>query len=240
RMFFQDSIANYRPTITGLVWEYRRNESYLNVWLDWTSRQTHDRHEAFFMGWSGRYNYDVFYGQHFGYMFHFAGVMEPDVPEGLHDNGLVLTSLGIDIAAKTGFDKLEANIGWSAGLERDRTFKNGHTLHGLLSELKIEYRGLGLFNTFYNGASQQVFFGDHGGELYWGDPIYRAKQYDRADVYVNFFKTDVVNVRFSYSFHFTEGNVYETQALYATFNLDNLGREKKTAYRYLWDNWFNK
>ena len=238
RMFFQDSIANYRPTITGLFWEYYSDNNYFNVWLDWTSRQTFERHEAFFMGWSGRYNYGALYGQLFGYMFHFAGIMEPAVPEGLHDNGLILTSLGVDFASKTGFEKLEANIGWSVGLERDRSLEDWHNPSGVLSEIKIEYRGLGLFNTYYNGGSQQVFYNDYGGELYWGDPIFRSKEYNRTDLYVNFIKTNVVNVRFAYSFHFTEGNMYEEQSLYATFDLDNLAKKTQKTYRFLWDNWF--
>ena len=241
RFFFQDSIANYRPTITGLFWEYYSNDNYFNIWLDWTGRQTYERHEAFFMGWSGRYNYGVLYGQLFGYMFHFARTMETiETADGIHDNGLLLTSLGIDFSTKTDFEKLEANIGWSVGLERDRNFDRWHNPSGILSEVKVEYRGLGLFNTYYNGGSQQVFYNDHGGELYWGDPIFRSKKYNRTDIYVNFFKTDVVNIRFSYSFHFSEGNIFQEQALYATFDLNNIAKKTEKTYRYLWDNWFKK
>ena len=227
RMFFQDSIAYYRPVVNGLFWEFYKKDNYINVWLDWTSRQTETRREAFFMGWSGRYNLGVFYGQHFGYMFHFAGIMNPEIPEGLHDNGLILTSLGVDFARKTIFEKLEMNVGWSAGLERDRNYiDNWHTPQGLLSEIKIEYKGLGLFNTFYKGDGQQFFYDDHGSELYWGDRFYRTKQYNRTDLYLNFFKTSVVNVKLNFSFHFAEGKMYHQQSLYASFELDNLKKKK--------------
>ncbi|NDV47937.1 hypothetical protein D0T49_12875 [Paludibacter sp. 221] len=239
RMFFTDSISNYRPTVNGLFWEFYKEKSYINVWLDWTSRQTHERHEAFFMGWSGRYALGVFYAQHFGYMFHFAGVMEPEVPEGLHDNGLILTSLGVDLAAKTGFQKLEINAGWSVGLERDRSFiDKWHTPQGLLSEIKIEYKGLGLFNTYYRGGKQQVFYADHANELYWGDKFYRTKEYNRSDLYINFFKTNVVNVKFMYSLHFTEQTLYHEQALYATFDINNFKKKGNADYEYIWSNWF--
>jgi len=240
RMFFQDSIANYRPTLNGLFWEFYSGDNYFNAWLDWTSRQTRTRHEAFFMGWSGRYNYGIFYGQHFGYMFHFAGVMEPEIPEGLHDNGLILTSLGIDLAAKTGFDRLEANVGWSAGLECDRSLGDWHKLHGLLSEARIEYRGLGVFNTYYRGGSQQIFYNDHANELYWGDPVYRSKEYDRADLYISFIKTNVVNIKMTYSLHFTERMMYHQQMLTATFDLDNFRKKKAEQSTYLWDYLFLK
>jgi hypothetical protein len=239
RMFFQDSIANYRPTINGVFWEYSVNGSYANVWLDWASRQTHTRHESFFMGWSGRYHHGLFYAQHFGYMFHFAGVMAPEIYESIHDNGLILSSIGIDLAKKTGFAKLETNIGWSMGIERDRGIGVWHKPQGILSETKVEYRGLGVFNTYYKGDSQQTYYSDHGNELYWGDPIYRSKEYDRVDLYINFIQTEAVKLRFTYSLHLTEKQLYHEQAFYATFNLDNLKNKKhEKKYQYLWDQWF--
>ncbi|GHT06576.1 hypothetical protein FACS189423_11490 [Bacteroidia bacterium] len=239
RMFFQDSIRNYRPVINGLFWEYTSNENYANIWLDWASRQTHTRHEAFFMGWSGRYNLGIGYAQHFGYMFHFANLKDPVVPEAVHDNGLLLTSVGVDLAAKTGFDKLEANAGWSVGMDRDRGLAVWNKPQGLLSEIKVEYRGLGLFNTYYKGGSQQVYYGDHGNELYWGDPVYRSKEYDRIDGYIQFLKTNVVQLKFVYSLHFMEKQSYHSQAFYAVFDLDKLKNKKEEKkYRYLWDDWF--
>jgi hypothetical protein len=239
RMFFQDSIRNYRPVINGLFWEYRQEGNYANVWLDWASRQTYQRHESFFMGWSGRYNWKMLYAQHFGYMFHFAGVMDPVVPEAVHDNGLLLTSLGIDLAQTTGWDKLEANIGWSLGMDRDRDIAVWNKPKGFLSEIKAEYRGLGIFNTYYKGDSQQVFYADHSNQLYWGDPIYRSKEYDRLDGYILFLKTASVEVKLTYSLHFTEQKMYHEQMLNVTCDLDNLkSKRHEKKYRFLWDNWF--
>ncbi|MDR2407036.1 MAG: hypothetical protein LBE13_02830, partial [Bacteroidales bacterium] len=239
RMFFQDSILNYRPTINGVFWEYSVKNKYANVWLDWTSRQTHKRHETFFMGWSGRYSLGIFYAQHFGYMFHFAGMMEPGFDESIHDNGLLLTSLGIDLSEKTGLEKLETNLGWSMGLDRDRGIGMWHKPQGVLSEIKIEYKGLGLLNTYYKGGRQQLYYNNHGNELYWGDPIYRSKEYNRIDLYINFIRTPEVKLRFVYSLHLTEKQMYHEQAFYATFDLDNLKKEKhEKRYQYLWDKWF--
>jgi hypothetical protein len=239
RMFFQDSIKNYRPTLNGVFWEYTSGKSYANVWLDWTSRQTYKRHESFFMGWSGCYNSELFYIQHFGYMFHFAGIKEPVIEESVHDNGLLLNSLGIDFAPKTNFEKLEINVGHAIGFERNRGIGVWNIPQGLLSELKIEYKGLGVFNTYYKGKSQQVFYNDHSNNLYWGDPVYRSKEYDRADFYIHFIHTDIVKLKFIYSFHLTENQVYHEQSFYAIFDLDNFKNKKnKKKYSYLWDNWF--
>lgn len=222
RIFFQDSITYYRPNINGIFWEVHKNQNYFNVWLDWTSRQSPTRHEAFFMGFSGKYNIGVFYLQHFGYMFHFAGVMNPVVQEALHDNGLFLTSAGVDLAGMTIFDKLNVNAGWVAGLEDARSEQTGWLKHyGLLVEARVEYKGVGIFNSFYKGASQMAFYNDHSNELYWGDPIYRAKTYNRSDLYINFIHNKVVNLKLVYSLHFVENTMYHEQSLKATFNLNN-------------------
>ncbi|KAA6303616.1 MAG: hypothetical protein EZS26_000167 [Candidatus Ordinivivax streblomastigis] len=239
RMFFQDSIRNYRPIINGLFWEYQRKENSLNIWLDWTGRQSRERHEAFFMGWSGRYNWSLFYAQHFGYMFHFASLKDPVVSEAVHDNGLVWTSLGIDLAPQTAFKKLEANMGWSVGLDRNRDENVWHTPQGFLSEVKIEYRGLGLFNTYYKGKSQQTFYNTYGNSLYWGDPVYRSKEYNRSDFYIQFLKTKSVELKFTYTLHCTERQIFHEQAFYAVIDLNNLKTKRPDKKdKYLWDNWF--
>lgn len=238
RIFFADSINNYRPTINGFCWEYARGNSYIRAWLDWTSRQTHQRHEAFFMGESARVSLGNFYAQHFGYMFHYAGVIDPPVPDALHDNGLYVTSLGLDLAKKTGFEKLETNVGWAVGVEDGRGENTGWLKHNaLLFETKIEYRGLGLENSYYNGDGQMSFYNDHGMDLYWGDRIYRAKEYDRADFYVHFFHSEVVETKLMFTLHFAEKQMYNEQSLYVCFNLDNLDKKLRKPHRYIWSSW---
>jgi hypothetical protein len=106
RDFFRDSISYYRPNVNGIYLEYTKRASYINVWLDWTGRQTETVHESFFIGFSGRFSWKTFYFQNFGYMRHFAAVKNPVVEEALHDNLLFQTSLGIDLSGKTIFNKL--------------------------------------------------------------------------------------------------------------------------------------
>jgi hypothetical protein len=228
RIFFQDSIAYYRPNINGIFWEIHKNQNYFNVWLDWTSRQSLTAHEAFFMGFSGKYNLGKLYFQHFGYMFHFAGEMHPVVEEALHDNGMFLTSAGINLSGVTFFDILDINAGWVVGLERSRADNTGWLKHnGLLVETRIGYngiglvKGVGLFNSFYKGASQMTFYNTLSNQLYWGDPVYRAKTYNRSDFYIDFVNNKVVDVKLVYSLHFLEDRMYHEQSLKVTFNLNN-------------------
>lgn len=241
--FFQDSINNYRPTMTGLFWEfYSKKGSFMNIWLDWTSRQTFTRHETFFMGWSGRYNWNILYGQHFGYMFHFAGVMDPENHTPVHDNGRIWTALGVDLSSKTPLDELDINAGWAVGLEQDRSnTAKWDCPQGLLSQIRAEYRGVGLFNTYYRGGAQGKYFDEYGSQLYWNDRLYRATRYDRLDGYIYFMKTDVVTLKFIFSLHFVKPGMFTEQLFYATFDLDNLKKEKPNKkYQYVWDHWLPK
>jgi hypothetical protein len=230
--------------MNGIFWEFRsKKDDYLNVWLDWTSRQTEMRRETFFMGWSGRYQFGIVYGQHFGYMFHFAGIMDPDKHSPVRDIGRMWTALGVDLSSKTPLDELEINAGGALGLERNRGTNDGwHHLNGLLSQVRVEYRGIGAFNTYYRGDSQAKFYDDYGSQLYWGDRLYRATHYDRLDGYIYFMKTDVVQLKFVFSLHFVQPDgMFTQQQLYATFDLDNLKNKKPSKkYQYLWDQWLSK
>lgn len=223
RLFFQDSITYYRPNINGIFWEFRQNKNYFNVWLDWTGRQSKTVNEAFFIGFSGRYNMGMFYLQHFGYMFHLAGKMDPVVEEALHDNLLFDTSMGIDLSGKTCFRTLEANVGWVTRRERSRAENTGWIkLNGFLSEAKLEYKFLGFFNTFYRGDGMMYFYSERGNALYWGDPVYRANIYNRSDFYVIFMQRRNVNIELTYSLHFLESRVYNEQMLKVIVNLNSL------------------
>jgi len=238
RIFFSDSINNYRPTMNGFCWEFSHHKSYIRAWLDWTSRQNYQRHETFFMGESARFEKGLFYAQHFGYMFHYAGMMDPVVPEALHDNGMYLTSLGVTLAEKTGFDRLESSVGWAVGVEDARGENKkwqGH--NALMLETKIEYKGLGFENSYYQGDGQMAFYKDHPANLYWGERVYRAKQYDRADLYIRFFHTDVVETKLMYTFHFMENQMFHEQSLSVSFNMDNLEKKLSKPYSNLWSSW---
>jgi hypothetical protein len=223
RIFFRDSVTYYRPEMNGILWEYTGKKLFANVWLDWTGRQSHEMREAFFVGFSGKYTPGVFYIQHFSYMYHFAGEMDPIIDEALHDNLLFLTSLGMDLSKKTIFDRLEINAGYVTGLDRARADNTGWIVHnGFLSEAVIEYRRCGLLNSFYAGDGQMFFYEDHDNELYWGDPFYRTNTYNRSDIYIDVIRNNAINARLSFSLHFTERNIYNEQALKVSVNLNNI------------------
>jgi len=223
RLFFQDSVLYYRPNVNGIFWEYRKGENNCNIWLDWTGRQSKTVNETFFIGFSGKYKTGIFYLQHFGAMFHYAGKMDPVVEEPLHDNLLFLTSGGIDLSGKTCFSKLETNFGWAVRFERSRAENSGWiTSSGFLMETRVEYKWVGLFNTFYKGDDMMHFYNELGNKLYWGDPTYRSKTSDRSDFYIRFLQSRTVDLQLTYSLTFMEERMYHEQMLKLIVNLNSL------------------
>ena len=225
RIFFQDSISYFRPNINGFFWEISNKKNYFNLWLDWTSQISVTERETFLAGFSGRYNVGIFYFQHFNYMFHFAKDFDPIVEKGIYDNGLMLTSAGIDLSKSTIFDMLDINAGWLAGIERSRAEETGWIINnGFLMETRLAYRRFGIFNTLYLGEKQMTFYTAHSNKLYWGDPIYRAGNYNRSDFYIEFIKTERVKLNLTYSLHFAEKNMYHEQLLKVQVAIDNFRR----------------
>ena len=222
RLFFQDSIGYYRPNMNGIFWELNSGGNYLTLWLDWTSQISETVRESFFVGMSGRYDLGIIYLQHFDYMFHYAKDLDPVVDKGIYDNAMLLTSAGIDLREKTFLDVLDINAGWLSGIERSRKGENKWVINnGLLIETTIGYKRLGLMNTLYLGERQMTFYKEQSNNLYWGDPIYRAGNYNRTDFWINFIAGSNVNVRLTCSLHFAEGRVYHEQMLKALINFNN-------------------
>ena len=55
----------------------------------------------------------------------FCREKDPVVDEALHDNILIMTSVGLDLSDKTPFDKLDINAGWVSGFDRARADMTG-------------------------------------------------------------------------------------------------------------------
>jgi hypothetical protein len=84
----------------------------------------------------------------------------------------------------------------------------------------MEYKWFGIFNTLYIGDGLMKFYSAYGNKLYWGDPVYRVKTYDRVDFYVIFLHNNKIDLDFTFSWHFLEDNVYQEQLLRVNVNLD--------------------
>lgn len=239
RVFFQDSILFYRPIMTGLMWELYKNKNYFNVWLDWTNRQSETQREAFFMGWSGYYQTAFFYLKHTSYMRHYAKTLNAPADQYIYDNGLSYTGFGMDFSEYSTMDVLNLGVGWLCGLEDNRGTTNWMAHNAMIFDVKLEYKGLGLNNSLYAGAEQMNFYNEQGNKLYWGDPVYRSKNYNRTDVFIKFLESDFIKTKFVYTLHSIEGKVYHEQGLYVSMDINNYKKKSNKKYQFLWDNWFD-
>jgi len=214
RYFFQDSIYYYRPVMTGFYFGVGDEDDYLDLWVDWTGRKSVLVRETFFAGLAARLKRDMFYIKGTGLMFHFAGKDAPVEDDALHDNMLFQAVAGIDLSERTRFDRLEAEAGWVTGLERARAENTGWiSLNGFVAAAAIESGFVGLRASFYTGTGLMHFYGDHGNQLYWGDPSYRARNYGRTDLYIRFLRERTVDLELTWSVHFMESRVYNEQML---------------------------
>jgi hypothetical protein len=220
RMFFRDSVTNYRTVLNGAFYELRWNGSFVNAWLDWTGRQSVEDRETFFVGWSAGWNYRLFHARLFGYLFHYASSANYAVHDPLHDNALQLLSAGFDLSSLVPWDELDIDLGYTLGMERNRDIGRWHTPQGVLAELRLSHCGFGLFNSFYCGDPQQVF-PENGSQLYWGDPLYRQSLYNRTDFSYTFARLRHVSIAVTYSLHASRRSLGHEQMLHLYVNLDN-------------------
>jgi hypothetical protein len=210
--------------VNGLFWQFKKYDNLrLGVFLDWTSRQTDTHREAFFMGGSGLFRYDVLFLKFNYYMYHRAGKAIVDETDHIHDMGLGYYAIGLDVSKHTPLDTAYVQAGLLHGMERRRTVSDWQYPRGLLLEAGVEYKKIGLKNTLYAGEPLMVFYDTYNAErdLYWGDPFYRAKFYNRTDLYANFINTDWVKCRFDVSLHRSSGHWSSQQQLILNISLNS-------------------
>ena len=244
-VFFYDSLTYYRPNITGIYWKYERPKWNASVFLDWTSRQTKTKREAFIWGLSGLYREKIFFAETQMYMYHRAAYGVPVEGDHLHDMGALHIAAGLDFTEKTTLDTLYIRAGYIMGLERRRNDPgNWETPKNLLAECGVEWQGIGVKNIFFAGEGMMVFYQTpyNQGDLYWGDPFYQAKLYDRLDFYLKMMNFNRVEAKFAFALHFTDEGKMSTQQVFTlNIHLGNIRESKaKTDEYFIWQKWFRR
>lgn len=245
-MLLSDSVMWSRPVMNGIFLQYTHTpKNHLNLWLDWTGEEEPLVRESFFVGFSGRLQSGIFYLQNFTYLYHMViNNLNPASSEpfnSVKENYKTLLSVGLDFAEMAGLDKLQTEVGLAASMERNRGVAPDYIPRGLLWQTEVEYRGLELRNSLYFGNPQQKFYSEYGNYLYLGDLMYRTTLYNRTDLLVHFYKSNIINISLDVSLHLLKGQALSCQSLKATFDIDNLTRRHiDKSYRYLWQGWFSK
>ena len=231
--FFKDSVTHFLPLMRGVFWQFGREKSFFNMWMDWTSYATETSREKFFVGFSGKVAKKLFFADFQSYMFHNANTRPATEGEGVHENMQLQASLGLCHTDEAGFKGL-LSIGVLAGYERDRFRDERYSPVGFTSRLNAEYKGIGTENTLYAGDARMRMFDRFGGDLYWGTPFLQSKSYVESKWYVRLLESARATARLNCNLHFSEGHVLFQQTLSVSVSIDNFTHPERENNPFPW------
>ena len=77
-------------------------------------------------------------------------------------------------------------------------------------------------------------------DLYWGDPFYQSKMYNRTDLYINLIHSNRVKAKFDYSLHFLENKISHQQQFFVLININNNKQaDTQKTKKYIWTQWIH-
>lgn len=226
-----DSIAYARPNIQGALVQYQSRHGFVEAMLDWRGKKKIDQREMFRVTIDGEYSYQGLFRYFVGgvaQVNHKANHARPTHREGVCDDNCVAPNIGIDFSAPTPLDVLMIRASYIFGYQRQRKLDVLYMPQGVMFEFMINWRWLGLKNTFYYGDNLMPFYCLYGADLYQGDPFYQSTIYNRTDFYVYLLHKSFINFYFSWNMHWVpQGGLQHQQQLIAVFSLDGIGKEVK-------------
>jgi hypothetical protein len=219
RMFFQDSLLYYRPTMTGLWFHTGNSLSEAGLFMDWTGKKAGVEHEAFFIGAMGAYSHGMIFSSAQALLRHHAA---SQFVRGVQESAFCQVSLGLNLTQLSLLDTLTLQAGYLTSFQRDRTRVADWSVNiGLSTELKAGWRQLSLISTWYFGSGMMPEQARLGNSIYWGDPFYNGSLYGRTDVMYDFFKQDLLKLRVVLSHHYSEKQHFFEQSLVGCISIDS-------------------
>lgn len=204
RALITDTINYYRPNIEGMLLRFRGNWGHETVWIDWTSRQTVTDRETFLYGLSGVVKKGIFFFGHATTVYHRAGPLIRIPGDRINDYYAGYAKLGIDLSkTKSSFDSLSLAAGLMGSVEVIRDPFITRKPIGFMAEACIQYKGFGIKDVYYAGE---------GHHLDYGDAFYKAKLYNRTDLYFTPLHIKGIKGRFVYSLHYIDQEINHQQA----------------------------
>ncbi|HEX2395298.1 MAG TPA: hypothetical protein VHI78_08130, partial [Bacteroidales bacterium] len=147
-VLLNDTFSYYRPVMEGMLFEYKTNNFYHNIWIDWTSRQSLAKRETFLIGFSGFLNKGIFSYQHHFIMTHLAH-SKARVDEHIRDNAGITILPGVNLSGLTFLDSLSVYAGVLGSYDRIRGVYDFRFPLGMLTEINAGYRQIGLHTILY-------------------------------------------------------------------------------------------
>lgn len=241
-LFYRKDYLYYHPLSSGIMFQYQNPHLKAEIMADWTGGSLAKGFDEFdIQGFVEKSFFEraLYFGAS-ALLYHFLNpeflsadhayyLNSPDTY--LLDRFYYQIFLGTDLGAMVPMlNKLQFEISNLSSLERKRTHSHGNekftNLQGFEFRSNIEYKGFGIDNSLYIGASQYKYFSSYGQNFYAGLPFYQSNLYDRAEFYYEY-KNDYITGRFSVIFHFMQNGVSNQEML--TLSLDTHKLFKKLA-----------
>lgn len=227
---FSDSLRFFDKNLEGAIFKWRSRSLYSEIVCDWMGMFGQNRRERFQIFSSGSWH--IVAGLSVGWaasMYHYAG---SEGQPGVVDNHILYPYLNYDLSHRTTLNEISLRLGFFAAYQRDRLEGKSYYPFGTELELRLRWRSLGLFNSFYVGDDLMPMYNvsrygeKYGAELYFGSPFYRGgRGYDRMELYYAPRISSWLSLRLSTVFHFTdESHPFSgwQQRISLVFDLDSL------------------
>lgn len=211
--FVTDKIYLLNPLISGLLVSYDAGQDrYANIWVDWTHQKAVGVRERFHAGITTSYALGSFFTTSTWSMLHVAAEERPEVASG------VIEDLQAEILAgyrwqPTERMKLSLAVGGYGSFERDRVAQQSYKSAGLLAELLVQYRSIGIEGYTYYGSGHQKLRKQYGELLYQENPFLQSRSYTQAVGFWQIYDREGVNLRLDLALHLIPEGLFSHQAL---------------------------
>jgi hypothetical protein len=229
-ILWSDSMDYYNPNIRGILLQCTKNNlAFHEISLDWRSLQSADQREAFNVNYNVR-KYFHRYLRGISPFFiggnvqlnHLAKRNPAPEGEGVNDDMFAYPYIGWDFSDETVFDRFRIRAGYAVSFDRCRAIGDWEVDGGLLADLHLLWKKIGIKETLYAGNKQFPLYPMYGSLLNMGDPHYQSSFYSLTSIYSPIVHNQHVNFGAFLDFHVTKEGTSCYQRVVLNVNLGNV------------------
>lgn len=229
-ILWSDSMDYYNPNIRGILLQCTKNNlAFHEISLDWRSLQSADQREAFNVNYNVRKYFHrylrgispFFIGGN-AQLNHLAKRNPAPEGEGVNDDMFAYPYIGWDFSDKTVFDRFIIKAGYAVSFDRCRAIGDWEVDGGLLADLHLLWKKIGIIETLYAGNKQFPLYPMYGSLLNMGDPHYQSSFYSLTSIYSPIVHNRHVSFGAFLDFHVTKEGTSCYQRVVLNVNLGNV------------------
>ena len=141
---------------------------------------------------------------------------------GVNDDMFAYPYIGWDFSDKTVFDRFRIKAGYAVSFDRCRAIGDWEVDGGLLADLHLLWKKIGIIETLYAGNKQFPLYPMYGSLLNMGDPHYQSSFYSLTSIYSPIVQNQHVSFGAFLDFHVTKEGTSCYQRVVLNVNLGNV------------------